>query len=127
MKHMASISGAGLVAGLLLTLLSSPAPVAAQEFQWAGVWKGEFKATIQPQRDPAQRGNSGSLGNVGTIGNASGRDRLIEGAAKTKCEGTLPLTIEGRGENLDGAGVIDQVCQVARRGTDTPAPEHCLR
>lgn len=120
---MASISVAALLAGLLLAPLSSPSPLAAQEFQWAGTWKGEFKASTKPDRDPAQRGNSGSLANLSSFGNASGRDRLIEGAAETKCEGTWTLTIEGRDEDLEGAGVIDQVCQVQRQGTQKPPPE----
>ncbi len=117
MKHVAPISVAGLLAGLLLVPFCPPPPLGAQEFRWAGTWRGEFQATTKPDRDLAVRGEPGALGGAG------GRDRLIQGAGVSKCEGTWTLTFRGEGEDLEGAGVMEQVCQVAREGTRQPPPE----
>jgi len=97
---------------LILGLAARPADISAQqEFQFHGVWVGDFEDRTEPERDMATRGGA-SLGG----GSGAGRDRMIAGRGQYRCDGEMRLDLRGPNDNLRGTGELDQQCKAARSG-----------
>jgi hypothetical protein len=102
--------------GLLVAggLVAPNAVRAQQDFEFRGIWIGEFEDKSEPERDIATRGNTGAAFGLSDGG---GRDRAILGDGRFECEGQWTLTFRGPNDELRGRGDAQQTCKAVRNGT----------
>jgi hypothetical protein len=113
MKMTFSLGGV-LILGSIGVLAAPTSVSAQQDFQFRGVWIGDFQDKSEPERDMATRGNTGVAFGMSDGG---GRDRAIQGDGKFECEGQWTLTFRGPNEDLRARGEAEQTCKSVRSAT----------